>query len=169
MSISKPDTPWEDHLKKLLLVALAFFASVPAVAATDEPAKAGSAIEIAGPVLMVTDLERSLKFYVEGLGLQVSTRLPGNPGPGVIVVAPGQSATPFLLIRQSAADPKQSPAVIHGNGLSRVMLVVPDSAAAAARLTAAGFTHEPINARGIFFVKDPDGFRYEIMQRDSRH
>ena len=156
-------------MHKLLLSAFAALTSVPAFAAEPQPAINSSSIEIAGPVLMVTDLERSLKFYVDGLGLQASTRLPGNPGPGVIVTAPGRSATPFLLIRQIAADAKQSSPVSHGNGLSRVMLVVPDSAAAAARLSAAGFAHEPLNARGIFFVKDPDGFRYEIMQRDSEH
>lgn len=156
-------------MQKLLVSTLVALTSLPAVAAEAEPARAGPAIEIAGPVLMVTDLERSLRFYVEGLGLKASTRLSGNPGPGMIVVAPGQPATPFLLIRQRAADPKQSPPVVHGNGLSRVMLVVPDSATAAARLTAAGFPHEPVNARGIFFVKDPDGFSYEIMQRNSRH
>lgn len=156
-------------MRKLLVSMLVALASAPAMSAEGEPAKAGAGIEIAGPVLMVTDLERSLKFYVDGLGLQASTRLPGNPGPGVIIVGHGQSQTPFLLIRQSAGDPKRSPPVVHGNGLSRVMLVVPDSAAVAARLTAAGFPHDPVNARGVFFVKDPDGFSYEIMQRDSRH
>ena len=156
-------------MSKLLFPALVALMALPAFAAEPGGAMPGSAIEIAGPVLMVTDLDRSLKFYVDGLGLQASTRLPGNPGPGVIVVAPGQPSTPFLLIRQSAADPKQSPPVVHGNGLSRVMLVVPDSAAVAARLTAAGYSHEPVNSRGIFFVKDPDGFRYEVMQRNSRH
>ncbi len=32
-------------------------------------------MEIAGTVLMVTDFERSLKFYVEGLGLEVGSHL----------------------------------------------------------------------------------------------
>lgn len=156
-------------MRKLLLSMVVAFVSVPAIAAEGSPLNSSTSIQIAGPVLMVTDLERSLKFYVDGLGLQASTRLPGNPGPGVIVVAPGQSPTAFLLLRQSASDPKRSPPVVHGNALSRVMLVVPDAAAVAARLTAAGFAHEPVNARGIFFVEDPDGFRYEVMQRDSRH
>jgi catechol 2,3-dioxygenase-like lactoylglutathione lyase family enzyme len=155
-------------LRRLFLSALVALTSVPALAA-DTGSSTDAGIEIAGPVLMVTDLERSLKFYVEGLGLEAATRLPGNPGPGVIVMAPGHTPTPFLLIRQSAADPKQSPPVVHGNALSRVMLVVPNSAAVAARLTAAGYPHDPVNARGIFFVKDPDGFSYEVMQRSSRH
>jgi catechol 2,3-dioxygenase-like lactoylglutathione lyase family enzyme len=126
-------------------------------------------VEIAGPVLMVTDLERSLKFYVDGLGLRASTRLPGNPGPGAIVVAPGRGPTPFLLIRQSGADTKGAAPIVHGNALSRVMLTVPDTAATAVRLAAAGFPHAPLNARGIFFVKDPDGYSYEIMPRASGH
>jgi len=156
-------------LQKLLFSMIAALTSVPAVAAGAEPERTATGVEIAGPVLMVTDLERSLRFYINGLGLQSSTRLTGNPGPGAIIVASGQAATPFLLIRQTAASPKRSPQVVHGNGLSRVMLVVPDSAAAAARLTSAGFAHEPVSARGIFFVEDPDGYRYEVMQRQSKN
>lgn len=78
-------------MRKLLLSMVVAFVSVPAIAAEGSPLNSSTSIQIAGPVLMVTDLERSLKFYVDGLGLQASTRLPGNPGPGVIVVAPGQS------------------------------------------------------------------------------
>jgi catechol 2,3-dioxygenase-like lactoylglutathione lyase family enzyme len=168
VSISKPYIDGRTFLRKLLFTLVGLIAG-PVTAAEREPQKAAAGIEIAGSVLMVTDLERSLKFYVDGLGLQASTRLPSNAGPGVIMASPGHPTTPFLLIGQSAADPKQSSPVVHGNGLSRVMLVVPYSAAAAARLTAAGFPHEPVNALRIFFVEDPDGFRYEIMQRDSRH
>jgi catechol 2,3-dioxygenase-like lactoylglutathione lyase family enzyme len=52
-----------------------------------------------------------------------------------------------------------------GNGLSRVMLSVADAAAVASRLKAAGYAPGAPNAAGIFFVKDPDGYSYEIMQR----
>lgn len=154
-------------MNRLLITAFAALASASAISAEPAPRPGPTGVAIAGPVLMVTDLERSLKFYVDGLGLEASTRLPGNPGPGRIVVAPGGGPTPFLLIRQSAADPGQSAPIVHGNALSRIMLTVPDTATVAARLTAAGFPHASLNSRGIFFVKDPDGYSYEIMPKAS--
>ncbi len=137
--------------------------------ATDPAMPATGAVEIAGPVMMVTDLERSLKFYVDGLGLSLGTRLPGNPGPGATVTARAGSPAPFLLLRQQATDVANAPSIQQGNGLSRVMLVVTDSKSAAARLDKIGYPHTPVNDRNVFFVSDPDGYRFEIMQRNSRH
>lgn len=97
---------------------------------------------------MVGDLERSLKFYVDGLGMKVGTRLPGNPGPGATMTS-GNGQVPFLLIRQAAATASDKPDIQAGNGLSRIMLVVPDSAAAAARLRTAGYAHTAVNGHLI--------------------
>ena len=126
-------------------------------------------IEIAGQVLMVTDLERSLRFYQRGLGLVVGTKLPGNPGPGATIITRAASRTPFLLLRQQTEDEGRLSPVQPGNSLNRLMLVVADSDAVAARLDGEGYTHTPINDRKIFFVSDPDGYRLEIMQRSSKH
>jgi catechol 2,3-dioxygenase-like lactoylglutathione lyase family enzyme len=128
------------------------------------PGVAASDIGIAGPVLMVADLDRSLRFYVDGLGLSVGSRLPGNPGPGATVLGSSGGQVPFLLLRQrdSRADPTR--AVEVGDGLSRIMLTVRNAKAAEARLRAAGYAPTVSNARNIFFVKDPDGYSYEVMQ-----
>lgn len=123
---------------------------------------------IAGPVLMVSDLERSLKFYVDGLGMKVARRLPGNPGPGAVVTS-GEAATPFILLRQQSETAAASVRIDTGSGLSRIMLSVSDVEAVAARLDAAGYAHDPTGKTKIFFVKDPDGYRYEVMARSSRH
>jgi catechol 2,3-dioxygenase-like lactoylglutathione lyase family enzyme len=45
------------------------------------------------------------------------------------------------------------------------MLSVADAKAVEARLRSAGFAPTVPNARNIFFVTDPDGYRYEIIQR----
>lgn len=148
------------------LALLALISATTASAQSAPPAVAD--VEIAGPVLMVTDLERSLKFYQHGLGLAVGTRLPGNPGPGATVIARAGSPAPFLLLRQQAAETGKSPPIQQGNGLSRVMLVVADSEAVAAQLDRAGYAHTPMSERKVFFVSDPDGYRLEIMQRNSR-
>jgi hypothetical protein len=44
------------------------------------------------------------------------------------------------------------------------MLTVANAQAAEARLKAAGYSPSAPNSRGIFFVKDPDGYSYEVMQ-----
>ena len=80
-----------------------------------------------------------------------------------LVVGPGRRPPPFILLRQRAREATASPAIVLGNGLSRIMLNVPDAGAAAARLKAAGYDVPAPNERGIFFVTDPDGYRYEVL------
>jgi catechol 2,3-dioxygenase-like lactoylglutathione lyase family enzyme len=150
----------------LLAVLLGFSAILPGSVAAQAPAPA-AAPQIAGPVLMVTDLERSIRFYTEGLGLQVASRLPGKPGPGAILTAPGTARTPFILLRQRSPDVRLMPPLTLGDGLSRVMIRVPDAAQAAARLKDAGYSVPDAGGKLIFFVSDPDGYRFEIMQITS--
>ena len=156
-------------MKKQIFIAVAALAGVGSLAiAQEQPAPpVATRMEIAGPVLMVTDLEQSLKFYVEGLGLEIGSRLAGKPGPGATITTDKQSPSPFLLLRQRADAPDTRP-LTPGNGLSRIMLVADDPAATAARLKDAGFAPGELSARGIFFIEDPDGYRYEIMPRRTR-
>jgi lactoylglutathione lyase len=124
-----------------------------------------ASVEIAGPVLRVTDMERSLKFYTEGLGLVITRRIPNG---NVILNAEGKSPTPFIMLlpHPSAAG---TPPLQVGNGLSRIFLRTADVAAMHARLTAAGYKPGAISAgSGVFFVDDPDGYHYEITGTSQR-
>lgn len=147
-----------------ICAALLGAVTLPLAAVSAQTPAPATAPQIAGPVLMVTDLERSLKFYTDGLGLQVASRIPGKPGPGAVLTAPGTTGSPFILLRQRSAETSVTPPVVLGDGLSRIMIRVPDAAQAAARLTAAGFAVPDLAGKRIFFVTDPDGYRYEIMQ-----
>lgn len=126
---------------------------------------AATDVQIAGPVLMVADLERSVRFYTQGLGLVLGSRLGGSPGPGATLIAPGGAPSPFILLRQRAPTARTEGGIEVGNGLSRMMLSVRDAQAAAARLISAGYNPSAPNARNIFFITDPDGYRYELIQR----
>jgi catechol 2,3-dioxygenase-like lactoylglutathione lyase family enzyme len=121
-------------------------------------------LTIAGPVLIVSDLERSLRFYTQGLGFVVASRLPGNPGPGATLVAPRSGRTPFLLLRQGHATPNSAEVIQIGTGLSRIMLGVSDAKALEARLRSANYEPKTTTSGNIFFVNDPDGYSYEIIQ-----
>ena len=136
----------------------------PAFAETAPAARSQAAPEIVAPVLLVSDLGRSLRFYTDGLGLKVFRRLPAGPGPGAVLVADGKAPPPHILIRQAAAAPGKAGSVELGKGLSRIMLAVADSSAVAERLRTAGYQPTPFNPEKIFFVTDPDGYRYEVMQ-----
>lgn len=152
-------------LGPLLLSASAVLVGTLTQPLRAEPAPTSSPeLSIAGPVLIVTDLERSLRFYTEGLGLEVASRLTGNPGPGATLVAPHSGRSPFVLLRQHQATPNSAKPIEVGAGLSRIMLSVADAKAVEARLRSAGYApSQPTNGH-IFFVKDPDGYSYEIIQ-----
>lgn len=151
-----------------LVVVVAGLVTLSSPAPAANPAPASASMQIAGPVLMVADLERSIKFYTDGLGLTLASRLPGNPGPGAIVVGPGTQPPPFILLRQRERNASSTPPVDVGTGLSRIMLNVPDVGPVSTRLKAAGYDVPPLNGRHIFFVTDPDGYRYEVMQTSRR-
>jgi catechol 2,3-dioxygenase-like lactoylglutathione lyase family enzyme len=146
----------------LLAALLALPAIAPAVQAQAPAPVAGP--QIAGPVLMVTDLERSIRFYTDGLGLQVASRLSGKPGPGAVLTAPGTVGSPFILLRQRDTAVTATPPLTLGDGLSRIMIRVADAAGAADRLRAAGYSVPDLSGKRIFFVTDPDGYRFELMQ-----
>lgn len=149
----------------LALAGVIAFSAIPAKGmAADSAVARANAPHIAGPVLMVNDLNRSLRFYTQGLGMTVGRSLPGKPGPGVTVIAPGGEQFPFVLLRQWGAEARSAPRIEVGNGLSRIMLTVADARALAARLKAAGYAPSEPNSRNIFFVKDPDGYSYEVME-----
>lgn len=101
----------------LALASILVVSGISTKAAAAEPKETATiAIRIAGPVLIVNDLERSLRFYTRGLGMAVDSRLPGNPGPGVTVVAPGSGAAPFILLRQLAPSARAAPQIDLGDG-----------------------------------------------------
>jgi catechol 2,3-dioxygenase-like lactoylglutathione lyase family enzyme len=47
------------------------------------------------------------------------------------------------------------------------MLSVSDARAIHRRLRAIGYEPGPVKGRGIFFVNDPDGYSYELIQSDE--
>jgi catechol 2,3-dioxygenase-like lactoylglutathione lyase family enzyme len=114
-------------------------------------------------VLVVGDVERSMRFYNELLGLELISppHMPakflriGPPGPGI----PRQ----IVLVPRSSAAPSEPKRVLHHIGLE----VAPeDFDAERQRLTAAGFTlrtgEHPFMPVEAFYLDDPDGNEIEI-------
>jgi glyoxylase I family protein len=127
----------------------------------------------------VSDMERSLAFYRDVLGLRVIfdielagpqleavTGEAGARGRMVGCLVPGSRVTLELLAyghRQPAARRRSAP----GPGYVNVALTVPDLAAARAALEARGARPlPPVELAGVrmFFVVDPDGTPLELIE-----
>lgn len=136
--------------------------------------------------LQVADLERSLRFYRDLIGLEVvSTRIITEPYIGELVGYAGvELRSAFLAIPggdhmlelieyrnvpRAAIDPQTS-----NPGTAHVCFVVDDLPTLHRRLVAAGTksmspepiapTHGPNVGRLVVYMADPDGIRVELLQ-----
>ena len=117
--------------------------------------------------IRVTDLERSLRFYVEGLGLVERGR--GTMSHGGMFVGLEDPLTHFELELNwyPPGSPYATPYAA-GEGLDHLGVEVPDARATIERLRASGarVAVEPWLEREkywIGFVEDPDGIWIEIQ------
>ena len=126
--------------------------------------------------LRSSNIERTVEFLTGPLGMSVlrtytaapTAHGPYSEGATVNVVLgfkgdnPGQNLFIFSSQNKNAITE-----IEHGNGLSRIMLLVPSAEAIASGLTAAGY--EPCDIREtprykVLFVSDPDGYQYELLE-----
>ena len=127
----------------------------------------------------VSEIERALAFYRDGLGLRVIfdvrldgagldavTGTAGARGRMVGLVVPGSGKVCIELLGFEHPKSERPP---HGRftGYSNVSLSVDDLAAAHAACAARGLApHAPVEVGGVkmFFVVDPDGTPIELIE-----
>ena len=123
-------------------------------------------------MLRVGDLQRSIDFYTQMLGMQLLRRSEnpeykyslaflgfdgGNPGQAEIELTYNWGTTEYDM----------------GNAYGHIAIGVPDAYAACDKIKAAGgnVTREAGPVKGgstvIAFVTDPDGYKIELIQRES--
>lgn len=110
--------------------------------------------------LNVLDLEKSLKFYHEALGLRETRRKQAADGSFTLVFL-GDGATPHKLELTWLRDRKEKYNL--GDNEIHLAFTTPDYEAARAlhkRLGCVCFENE---AMGIYFIEDPDGYWLEIL------
>lgn len=157
----------------LAMAALAFGCSIGANAwAADTQAPASVHVSMIGRALRSSDLDRSIKFYEQGLGMQTLRKIKMGSATEVILGFGSDPGQPMILLLKNDA-PGESPAIEHGNGFARIVLRVDDADALSARLSAAGYQpdemhSDPVHHRKVFWATDPDGYRYEIAQTPSQ-
>lgn len=109
--------------------------------------------------LNVLDLEKSLNFYAEALGLREAKRLEGN-GFTLVYLSDG-GTTPHLLELTYLKD-RQEPYNLGDNEI-HLAFGVDDFAAAHELHERMGCICYENKAMGIYFIADPDGYWLEII------
>jgi lactoylglutathione lyase len=120
---------------------------------------------IGNVALDVTDLERSERFYVDVLGLEVLARI-DTPDVREIILGSSTGGSQLLLARHSDGRPVEA-----GGGMWKVYLDTDDSAGLFRKAVEAGAepVAEPRHLERfkvtISFVRDPDGHLLELGQQ----
>lgn len=123
-------------------------------------------------MIRVLDEARSLDFYERCFGLTVADRLDFDDFT-LIYLSNGESGTELeLTVNKDRTEPYDL-----GDGYGHVAFSVDDVDAEHARMTEAGFAPRKlvdfapggdVIAR-FFFIKDPDGYEIEVLQRGGRY
>lgn len=116
--------------------------------------------------LRVNDIERSVRFYEQALGLTVSRRHTSPRGAQLVFLATPNSDEEIELCQM----PPGAPAVQVQPDLMHLAFAVDDLAAFAAELTRKGFalSDGPTTTGSgsvIAFIDAPEGYEVELIQR----
>ena len=122
-------------------------------------------------MLRVGDLDRSVKFYTDVLGMKLlrKTDRPEQKYSLAFVGYEGEDRTAVLELTYNYGVEKYD----LGAGFGHIAIGVEDAYAACDRIRAAGgnITREPGPVKGgntVFaFVTDPDGYKIELIQRPA--
>ena len=116
--------------------------------------------------IWVSDLERSVRFYEDVIGLKVQSRTE-IPGVKEAVLAADDGGG-RLQLAHAWEDPQP---IDHGNALWKIYMIVDDAMAVHDKAVAAGCISTMVPERLerwpviVGFVLDPDGYNIELMQQ----
>jgi lactoylglutathione lyase len=118
-------------------------------------------------MVRVTDIERSLAFYRDALGLEVLSRKDNDAGRYTLVflAAPGQPEAQIELTHNWPDAQGNAEQYAGGRNFGHVAYAVDDIHAACRRLMEHGVTiNRPPRDGRMAFVRSPDGISIELLQ-----
>ena len=123
-------------------------------------------------MIRVLDLERSVGFYADVLGLHEAHRL-DFPDFSLVYLRNAENDYEIeLTLNKAQVEP-----YTHGSGYGHVAVVVDDAVVTRAALVARGYEPAPVKEfkRGdellarYFFIQDPDGYKIEMLERHGHY
>ncbi len=118
-------------------------------------------------MVRVTDIEASLRFYRDALGLELLSRRDNEAGRFTLVflAAPGDHAAQVELTYNWPAPDGTAETYTGGRNFGHLAYAVDDIYAACARLAEHGVTiNRPPRDGRMAFVRSPDGISVELLQ-----
>lgn len=123
-------------------------------------------------MIRVLDETRSVMFYDRAFGFKIADRLDFDGFTLIYLSNPENTIELELTVNKDQSDPYDL-----GNGYGHIAFVVDDVDAEHKRFTEAGFSprklvdfqHDGKTLARFFFVRDPDGYEIEVMQRHGRY
>mgnify|MGYP003852722295 CR=1 FL=1 len=126
-------------------------------------------------MVRVTDVEASLRFYRDALGLEVLSRrdVPQGRFTLIFLAAPGDSSAQIELTHNWGTEADDTARYHNGNdeprGFGHIGISVPDVYEACARLDTLGVDYvkrpDDGSMKGLAFIKDPDGYWIELITK----
>ncbi len=123
-------------------------------------------------MIRVLDLDRSMRFYRDVLGMEESHRL---DFPDFALVYLRNAENDFeveLTLNKGREEP-----YTHGTGYGHIAVVVPDAATERERVVKLGY--QPADLKEFkrdgellarfFFIQDPDGYKIEVLERHGHY
>lgn len=170
---------------RIAALSLAALAAMPGSAAHAQdaapaaPQARPARAALIGAAIHVADLEKSLKFYRDTLGMRVLMQFTppgalargGQKAPPDTVLSAGNGPADAMLMLLSDRDPAGPRPIGHSFGFARVVLRYGNLDALAAKLRENGFlageVHKAHDAFRIMMLTDPDGYTVEIIEQKS--
>jgi lactoylglutathione lyase len=121
-------------------------------------------------MVRVTDMERSLEFYRDALGLEVLSRKDNEGGRYTLafLAAPGNREAQIELTYNWPAPDGTAETYSGGRNFGHVAYAVDDIYATCARLMEHGVTiNRPPRDGRMAFVRSPDNISIELLQKDG--
>ena len=116
----------------------------------------------------VLDLDQSIDFYTNKLGLELARKVPiGDGATNAFLAIPGD---PEPRLELTMNHGREEPYTL-GEGYSHIAFTVEDLDAMARKLEEVGGVdfeskpHAMSSGSRIFFIRDPDGYRIEFIER----
>lgn len=110
----------------------------------------------------VTDIDRSIAFYQEALGLKVASRKEGPDGRFILAFL--SDGTSPALIELTWLRDKEGPYEL-GDNESHLAFLVDDFQAAYEKHQTMGCICYENKEMGLYFIEDPDGYWIEIVPK----